>query len=215
MAKLAIIGAGNVGGTLGKAWAQKGHQVVFASKDAGSDKMRALLQAAGPNARAATPREAAQGADVIFLAVPWGAVKELLAELGDLTGKILVDCTNPIGPGMQLAVGHTTSGAEEVAKLAPGARVVKGFHTVGAENMARPQIDGHAIVNPLCSDDAEAKRVAAELSTELGWEPVDAGPLSQARLTEPLAMLWITLAYKQGLGREFGFALLRRQTAAV
>lgn len=204
--KIAIIGAGNVGGTLGRAWAAKGHDVTFGVREPGSAEL---------GAKAATPAEAAAGAEIVFLTVPWSAVEAAISSLGDLTGKILVDCTNPIAPGLKLAVGHTSSGAEEVAKLAPGARVVKGFHTVGAENMARPQIGDGAIVNFLCGDDAEAKKIAGELSAELGWTPVDAGPLAQARLTEPLAMLWITLAYQQGLGREFGFTLLHRQPAGV
>lgn len=213
--KLAIIGTGSVGATLGKAWAAKGHEVVFGARDTGADKVKQLLAEAGPNARAAAPKEAAAGADVIFLAVPWSAVNDAVPGLGNLQGKILVDCTNPVAPGLTLAVGHTTSGGEEVARLAPGARVVKAFNTTGAENMVRPRFGEAAAANFLCGDDQDAKRVAGELSAELGWEPVDAGPLTQARLTEAVAMLWITLAYKQGLGRDFAFSLLHRQPAAV
>jgi predicted dinucleotide-binding enzyme len=205
--KIGIIGAGNVGGTLGKAWAAKGHDVVFGVRD----------PAKHPDlpGRTASPAEAAAHGEIVFLTVPWSAVPATLAGLGDLAGKVLVDCTNPVAPGPSLAVGFSTSGGEEVAKLAPGARVVKGFHTVGAENMARPRYGDQAAVNPLCGDDAAAKELAATLSRELGWEPVDAGPLSQARLTEPLAMLWITLAIKQGLGREFAFGLLQREAIKV
>lgn len=212
---IAIIGSGNVGGALGKAWATRGHHVVFGVQDVAANEVRDLLAAAGPTASAATPADAAAAAPIVFIALPWPVVPAVLPALGDLTGKIVVDCTNPVGPGLRLAIGHTTSGGEEVAKLVPGARVVKGFHTVGAENMANPRIDGRAIVNFLCSDDAEAKQVAATLSAELGWQPVDAGPLAQARLTEPLAMLWITLAFQQGLGRDFGFTLLERQPMAT
>jgi hypothetical protein len=211
--KIAMIGAGNVGSALGTQWAKQGHQVAFGVPDPGKDKTQAVLAEAGPNARATTPAEAAADAEIVFLTVPWSKVGEAVPALGDLTGKILVDCTNPVAPGPSLAVGHTTSGGEEVAKLAPGARVVKGFHTVGAELMRQPRFGDRAAANFLCGDDAEAKRVAAELSKAIGWEPIDAGPLAQARLTEPLAMLWITLAMKYGMGRGFAFGVLQREPA--
>ena len=201
--KIGIIGAGNVGSALGKALSAKGHGVIYGVRDPAKHP-----ELAG---HTASPAEAAAHGEAVFLTVPWSAVRESVAALGDLTGKILVDCTNPIAPGPSLAVGHTTSGGEEVAKLAPGARVVKGFHTVGAENMTRPRFGEHSAINPLCGDDAAAKELVAGLSRDIDWEPVDAGPLSQARLTEPLALLWITLAIKQGLGREFAFGLLRRE----
>src|SRR5262249_11789868 len=129
----------------------------------------------------------------------------------DLGGKVVIDTTNPGAPDWKsLAVGHTTSGAEENARAAPGARLVKCFNTTGWMNMADPVIHGVPITMPYCGDDPGAKAVAAQLAKELGFEPLDAGPLSNARLLEPLAMLWIYLAMHMGLGTDFGFKLLRR-----
>ena len=126
-------------------------------------------------------------------------------------GKILLDCTNPLLPGLGgLEVGQNTSGAESVAQWAPGARVVKIFNTVGYNIMANPAFGNERASMLLCGDDAEAKRVASGLAEDAGFEPVDAGPLTQARLLEPFALLWITMALKYGHGREMAFRLLRR-----
>jgi predicted dinucleotide-binding enzyme len=209
--KIGIIGSGNVGGTLGSRWAQAGHQIVFSSRSPDSDAMKALIGEAGPNARAATARDAAAASDVILVATPWPSTREALTGLGDLSGKILIDATNPLLPDLSgLAVGTTTSAGEQVAQWAPGAKVVKAFNTVGSNIMANASFGDHPVVLFYCGDDAGAKQTVHELARELGFDPHDAGPLTQARLLEPFALLWISLALVQGYGREIAFQFLRR-----
>lgn len=202
--RIGIIGAGNVGGTLGRRWAGAGHEVVFGTRHPGRVETP-------PGARAAGVREAAEHGEVVVLATPWDGVREALAAAGDLTSKVLLDCTNPVKADLSgLEIGHTTSAAEQVAALAPGAHVVKIFNSTGAGNMADPLYGEQAATMFHCGDDAGAKGVAAGLAADLGFEAVDAGPLRNARLLEPLAMLWISLAYVQGLGPGIAFKLLRR-----
>lgn len=205
--RIAIIGAGSVGGTLGRAWRRAGHDVTYGVRDPGGEKARAL---AVDGARVASPAGAVAGAEAVLLATPWAATREALAALGDLGGRPLLDATNPIGPGFELAVGHDDSGGEQVQRWAPTARVVKILNTTGAENMADPRIQGQAATMPYAGDDEAACRIAAGLAADLGFEPVSAGGLRSARLLEPLGMLWITLALKLGHGRDIAFRLLRR-----
>jgi len=209
--KIAIIGAGNVGGTLGVAWANRGHDVIFGVRDAAEPKLAELLARAGSRARAAGVKDAAAAADVVALTVPWPAAQDALRSVGELRGKILLDCTNPLKPDLSgLTVGYTTSGAEQVAAWAPGARVVKIFNTTGFPNMANPEYpDGRAMML-YCGDDAQAKNIAAQLADELGFEPYDVGPLTEARLLEPFALVWIHLAVQQKMGTGFAFRLMRR-----
>jgi predicted dinucleotide-binding enzyme len=209
--KIRIIGSGNVGGTLGTHWAKAGHQVTFGSRDPGAPDMKQLLARAGSNARAATLQDAAKSGEVLLLATPWPVTKEIVQGLGDLTGKVLIDATNPLLPDLSgLVLGTTTSAAEQVAGWARGAKVVKAFNTVGSNIMEKPAFGADKPVLFFCGDDAGAKVKVKQLADELGFEGVDAGPLTQARLLEPFALLWISLAYKGGLGREIAFKLLRR-----
>jgi predicted dinucleotide-binding enzyme len=209
--KIGIIGAGNVGGTLGKGWAKAGHQVFFGVQRPGDEKVKALLQAAGPGARAGSSAEAAAFGEVVVLATPWQATEAAIRSAGSLAGKVVVDCTNPLKPDFSaLEVGHTTSGAEMVAAWAKGSRVVKAFNTTGFNVMADPVINGTPTVMFVCGDDEATKSAVLRLARDLGFDAVDAGPLAQARLLEPWAMLWIHLAVTGAIGREFGFALLRR-----
>ena len=208
--KIAIVGTGNVAAALGKGWAARGHIVTFASREPSSDRVQALLDEAGPNASAARVADAAARSSVIVLAVPFTAVRERLDIAGDLGGKVLIDCTNPIAPGPRPLFDATTSGVEQIAAWAPRARVVKAFNTTGAENMANPVYDGGASTMFICGDDGMAKAAAAQLAEELGFEVVDAGGLSAARHLENLALLWIHLARVTGLGRDVAFRLMRR-----
>jgi len=144
------------------------------------------------------------------LAVPWNAVPDALRAAGDLTGKVVLDATNPLLPDLSgLEMPEGKSGAEKVAELA-GAPVVKIFNTTGYPNMANPDYNGQAATMFYCGDDAGAKKIAGTLAGDLGFEAVDAGPLTQARLLEPLALLWISLALKQGFGVGIAFRLMRR-----
>ena len=209
--KIAVIGKGNVGATLGGRWAHTGHEVVFGVRDPQDDKVIGLLHAIRSNARAATVPAAAASAEVVVLATPWDAAQEAVLNMEDLTGKILVDCTNPLRPDLGgLTIGHTTSAAERIAGWAPGARVVKAFNCTGSGNMAKPAYREGALSMFLCGDDAEAKSTVGRLAADIGFEAVDAGPLASARYLEPLAMLWIHLAYAQRMGPDIGFRLMRR-----
>jgi predicted dinucleotide-binding enzyme len=211
---IGIIGAGNVGGTLGKAWAGVGHKIKFGVRKPADEKVTTLLKQCGPNASAGRIDEAAGFGQVVVLTTPWDGAKSAVESAGNLAGKVLVDCTNPVPLGANLmeglVLGQTTSAGEEVAKWAKGAKVVKAFNTTGAGNMANPRFGGEKSVMFVAADDPEAKRTVSQLSNELGFETIDAGPLRQARLLEPLAMLWISLAYAQGLGPNFAFRLVRR-----
>jgi predicted dinucleotide-binding enzyme len=207
--RIAIIGMGSVGSTLGRRWHEVGHEVTFGARDPSGEKAKSAASTAG--GRVKTLPEAAGGAEVIVLAVPWGAVKDALAAAGDLTGKVLLDCTNPLKPDYSgLEVGQTTSAGEHVSAASPGARVVKIFNTTGAGNMNNPRYGEEGVTMLYAGDDDEAKAQAAQLARDLGFDPVDVGPLSAARLLEPLALLWITLAFRQGLGVDFALQVLRR-----
>jgi len=213
--KIGVIGAGNVGGTLGRRWAQGGHTVVFGVRDPAEEKVRSLLASAGAPARAGRVEEAAAASEVVVLTVPWEAAHDAVRRAGDLTGKVLVDATNPVTLGLEglqhgLLVGHTTSAAEQIAVWARGARVVKAFNTTGVGNMQDPRYGAQAATMFLCGDDAAAKAVVTQLGDELGFAMIDTGPLTIARLLEPLAMLWMHLAVFQGQGTEFAFMLQRR-----
>jgi NADPH-dependent F420 reductase len=210
--KIAIIGAGNVGGTLGKGWAKKGHEIFFGVRHPQDDKIRRLVPSIGSNAQAGTVPEATAFGDVVVLATPWQAAEAAIGEAGNLSGKVVIDCTNPLKPDFSaLALGFNTSGAEQVAQWAKGAKVFKAFNTTGSNNMADPVINGIRTVMFVCGDDEAAKPVVLAMVSDIGFEAIDAGKLVQARLLEPWAMLWISLAFGGALGREFGFALLRRQ----
>lgn len=210
--KIGIIGAGNVGGALGKIWSAKGHEVVFGVRDTQDSKLQELLKSTGNKARAASVREAAQFGEIVAFATPWPATQDAVTAAGALTGKIVVDCTNPLKPDLSgLALGTTNSAAEEVARWARGAKVVKAFNTIGASSFASPQFGAEQADMFICGDDAAAKATIAKLIEEMGFVAVDCGPLTAARFTEAVAMLWIHLAYKQGLGPAgHAFKLLRR-----
>jgi predicted dinucleotide-binding enzyme len=213
--KIAVIGAGNVGGTLGKAFGAKGHAVCYGLREPKDAKTAALVAATGSSAKAAPVKEAAASAEVVVLCVPWEAAQAALADASDaLNGKVLIDAIEPVSMGPQLLekgllIGHDTSAGEEVARWAPRARVVKAFNTTGWPNMAKPQYGPHKASMPYCGDDPAAKATAAKLIEDVGFEPIDAGPLRNARLLEPMGMLWIYLAFT-GMGTDFAFKLLRR-----
>lgn len=208
--KIAILGSGNVGGALGIRWAHKGHQVQFASRDPHSEEMQRLLARAGTAASAMTAEDAVRDAAVVLLATPWGAAQPVLAQCGGLPGKVLLDATNPLGPGFALTHSGTDSGGEQVQRWAPQARVVKVFNTTGFGNMEQPVYHGKPSVMFYAGDDAEAKAVARALSDDIGFESIDAGPLENARLLEAWAVLWIKMAMQYGHGRDFAFLKVTR-----
>ncbi|HKM88112.1 MAG TPA: NAD(P)-binding domain-containing protein [Xanthobacteraceae bacterium] len=212
--KLAIIGAGSVGGTLGTAWAQKaGHEICFGVNNPKSEKTQALLRTLGGKARAGAAADAAAFGEIIVLATPWNAAEAAVRAMGDLNGRIVLDATNPLamGPdGLGLEIGHSISAGEKVQGWAKGASVFKTLNTTGYANMADPVFRGMKSVMFVAGDDAAAKPKVIALVAALGFEVVDAGPLRNARLLEAHAMLWIELALKRGLGRDWAFAIVRR-----
>jgi predicted dinucleotide-binding enzyme len=211
--KIAIVGAGNVGGALGKGWSGRGHQVSFGVRHPKADKSRALAGETGGKAAVVEVAQAVLNADVVVLCTPWEATESAIRSCGDLAGKVLVDCTNPLAPDLAdgLLIGFDDSGAEQVARWAGGARVVKAFNSTGWNNMVAPRIGDATTFMPVCGDDAAAKADVMALAMDIGFETIDAGELKVARLLEPYAVLWIHLAYRCGLGREYAFTLARRQ----
>lgn len=195
--RIAILGAGRVGTTLGGGWEARGHDVVYGVRDPADPRHE-------EHGAAAMPADASRGADVVVLALPWAAVEGVLRGL-DLAGSVVVDATNPLG-----AIDDG-SGAERVASWAPAARVVKAFNTTGWENMADPAYAEGRAAMLVAADDAEAKETVLALAGELGFDAVDAGPLAAARELEALASLWIRLS-RSGHGRGIAFSLLRRAT---
>lgn len=208
--KIAVIGTGSVGGTLGRRWAELGHSVAFGARDPGDADAKKTVAAIKGEAKLASVAEAARDAEVVVLATPYAANATALQSAGDLRGKILIDVTNPVGPNFSLVVGHTSSGAEETAKAAPGARVFKAMNQVGFEVMADPRFAAGRPVMFVCGDDSRGKEVVLGLVAALGFEAIDAGELAIARLVEPYAMLWIHLMARRKFGRSFAFGLLRR-----
>ena len=203
---ITIVGSGNVGRALGAGWKKAGHSITFAARDPAGGKAAELKRdgfAVGPQADAGK-------ADVIVLAVPWTGIEATVRALGPLAGRTVIDATNPLTANLEMALGFSDSAGETVARLAKGARVVKAFNTTGANNMADSHYPGGKLMMPVAADDAAAKKTVMTLAAELGFEPIDAGPLAMSRYLEPMAMCWIKLAYGQGMGREFGFGVLKR-----
>lgn len=208
--KIAILGTGNVGQALAMGWLRTGHRVIFGSREPGGEKATALQVAFQGKVGIQVPAAAAVEAEVIVLAVPWNTVETVVKDLGDLGGKVLIDATNPIGPGFQLAVGKETSGAEQIQSWATHAHVVKAFNTTGTENMLDPIYDGQAITMFICGDDRAAKASVKQLAEDLGFAVADTGALATARYLEPLAMVWIHLALVQKQGRDIALRLVKR-----
>jgi predicted dinucleotide-binding enzyme len=201
-----------MGGKLGTLFARSGHEVVF-SYARSMEKLKKLAKDAKGNARAGTPREAAQDADALLLAVHWLRMDDVLHHAGDLSGKVILTCSLPMDAGNTgLVIGRTTSGAEEFAKKVPKAKIVCAFNTVPSEVFfgvyaARRKADRPSLV--YCGDDARSKEVAAVLIRDMGFEPVDAGPLRIARYTEPFALLMGQLAYEGNDGPELAYRFER------
>ena len=207
--RIAIIGAGEVGRALGLAWLKGPHEVTFGVRNPEDPKHAGL-----PRDRMALPAAAAAGADIIVLATPWPNTEAAIADLGDLANRIVIDCTNPLamGPdGLALTVGHDMSGGELVAGWAKGAHVFKTFNQTGAENMENASHYIPAAAMFVAGDNNTLKPAVLGLVRDLGFEAIDAGPLRNARLLEPLAMLWIDQALYRGAGREFAFAVVHKR----
>src|SRR5712691_1392172 len=210
--RVGILGSGLMGGKLGTLFARAGHDVVF-SYARSEQKLKKLARDAKGKARAGTPREAAQEADALLLAVHWSRVDDVLKQAGDLSGKVIVTCSLPMNADdTDLVIAHTSSGAEELAKKLPKARVVSAFSTVPSEVLfgvfeARRKKLRPSLV--YCGDDVKSKKTAAELIRDVGFDPVDAGPLRVARYTEPFTLLIAQLAYEGEEGPELAYRFER------
>ncbi|MCI0696064.1 NADPH-dependent F420 reductase [candidate division KSB1 bacterium] len=210
--RVGILGSGLMGGKLGTLFARAGHEVVF-SYARSEQKLKRLAREAKGNTRAGTPGEAAREADALLLAVHWSRVDDVLKQAGDLSGKVIVTCSLPMNDdNSELVVAHTSSGAEELAKMIPKARVISAFNTVPSEVLfgvyeAKRKASRPSLV--YCGDDESGKAVAAELIRDVGFDPVDAGPLRIARYTEPFALLVAQLAYEGEGGPELAYRFER------
>ena len=192
--KIAIIGKGNVGKALAEGLRRAGNEVRFGSTDPKE-----------------SPREVSAWADVVILAVPWGAHAEIARTIGSaLDGKPVVDVSNVLTPSFELALGFTTSEAEELQKLVPRAKVVKAFNTVFAQNMSTGRLRGERLTVLVAGEDAGTKGIVRKLAEGIGFDSVDAGPLKSARYLEPLGMLNITLGYGLKMGTDIGFRLVKK-----
>jgi predicted dinucleotide-binding enzyme len=201
-----------MGGKLGTIFARAGHEVVF-SYARQEQKLKRLAREAGSSARAGTPREAAEEADALLFAVHWSRIEDVLGQAGELSGKVVVTCSLPMNADdTGLVVAHASSGAEELAKRLPKARVVSAFNTVPSEVLfdvfeSRRRARRQSLV--YCGDDSRAKKTAAGLIRDAGFEPEDAGPLRIARYTEPFALLVAQLAYEGKGGPELAYRFER------
>ena len=206
--KVGILGSGLMGGKLGTIFARAGHEVVF-SYARSRKKLEKLARETGKRARAGTPREAAEDADALLLAVHWSRVEDVLGQAGDLSGKVVLTCSLPMNADdTALVIAHTSSGAEALAQRIPKARVVSAFNTVPSEVLfdvfeRRKRKERPSLV--YCGDDAKSKKVAASLIRDVGFDPVDVGPLSTARYTEPFALLVARIAYEGEGGPEIAY----------
>ena len=191
--KIAIIGKGHVGRALNEGITRAGYETRMVGRGGGA-------------------REAAAWADILVFAVPFGAVDSVVAEIGGaMDGKTIVDVTNALGPGGQLALGFTTSGAEQLQKKVPSAKVVKAFNAVFAQNMAGGKINGKQIACFAAGDDHAAKTAVLQMARDIGFDAVDAGPLANARWLEAMGYQLIQLGYvvNKGLGAGIGLSLTR------
>ena len=207
--RIGIIGAGNVGTALGGGWSKGAHEVRYGVRNPGDAKYANLTADGGGSAGPVA--EVAEWADVVVLATPWNATESAITEAGRLSGKIVVDCTNPLLPDLSGLTHHgDDSGGEQVARWASGAKVVKAFNTVGFNVMVDPVLDGRRAVMYVCGDDEAARSTVSTLATELGFEAVEAGGIESSRLLESFALLWISGAYRFGIGRDYAFSIIRR-----
>jgi len=208
--KIAIIGLGNVGSALARGWRGR-HELLLGTRDSADPEANELAKQTG--GKLMSQADAAQSAEVVVIALPWNVSELAVAGLGDLRGKIVIDCMNPLGMvdgKLGLLVGHSTSGGEILASWLPGVSIVKTLNQVGAEVMADNARMAARPAMFMAGDDTHAKAKVATLLSDLGFEAMDAGELKMARILEPHGMVWINQALLRGKGRAWAFAALPR-----
>lgn len=208
---IGIIGTGSMATALAQKLSKAGHTILIGSRDAG--RAKSLADMMGSNVQGGSIPQAADFGQAIILAVTWVGVDNALEEMGDLEGRVLIDCTNPLDPdSYDLIPGMKTSAAEYIANKSKDAQVVKAFNTIFAERiMAGAEVNGQKASGFFCTDDKAAKDVAIELLEDTGFEPVNCGELKNARYLEPMGGMIIKLGYPMGFGTEIAFKLLEEE----
>lgn len=210
--KITFIGYGNVGAPLADQLQRLGHTVTLAARDPDSEAVR-HAQARNAALTAAPLEQAVRDAEVVFLAAPAMANAQVIPPLaGALAGKVLVDCTNPVGPGLSHGLDSRQSGSQALQAMAPKAKVVKAFTIYGFENLENNAYPGYAVKPAMmfCGDDAAAKGVVHGLIEQLGWEPLDVGGLLQALHLEHMTLLWVRMVRVEGHSPHLVWAALKR-----
>jgi len=210
--KIAFLGHGQVGGALANHLQRLGHQVTLAARGVRSQGLEALL-ARNPALKVAPSADAVREAELVVLAIPFPATSEVLTPLrAALAGKLLVDCTNPVGPGLTHGLGSRQSGTEAIQDLLPDTRVVKAFSIYGYENFEEAASSGRGAkpVMMFCGNDRAAKATVAGLLSQLGWEPLDVGGAEQALHLEHMTLLWVRMVRMGGQSPHMVWAVLAR-----
>lgn len=205
--RIAIIGTGNVAAGLGPEFAAQGHEIVYGSRDPSRSDVAALVERTGNGASAATSAESVVDADIVVLAVPGRLAVDITSGLGDLTGKIIIDPTNNyIRDGVPRLATDISNG-EAIQNAAPGAYVVKAFNTLNVRQMVDPDSSGGPVSIPIVGNNADAKAKVAEIVSGMDLEPVDVGPIENARHVEGMLVLWM---YGRVNGTPFDFHLRKQ-----
>jgi 8-hydroxy-5-deazaflavin:NADPH oxidoreductase len=211
--KIAFIGVGNVGAPLADHLQKLGHQVVIAARDPQSQTVRSALSR-NSNLLVQSPLEAVAAADAVFLVTPFSAIESALTPLKSaLSGRVLVDCINPVGANLTHSLESRSSASEMIQQLIPEARVVKAFTIYGYENFEDSQYPGYGDLKPamlIAGNDPTAKSIVATFCEQLGWEPIDTGNLTMSLHLEHMALLWIKMARVGGMGSSFVWARLQK-----
>jgi predicted dinucleotide-binding enzyme len=211
MFEIAILGTGSVGRALGARLAQVGHPIHYGSRNPNSDRLTQWIANYPSLMSVSDPAQAARACSVVILAVPFGGIEAMIKQTGSWAGKTLIDCSNPLNASFDgLELGFNDSAAEQIARWATGAHVVKAFNTASVATMMNPVYNGHRATMFYCGDNAESKLIVRRLIDELHMDPVDSGPLKNARYLEPMAMLYIHLAIREGWGAHCALKMLQR-----
>jgi predicted dinucleotide-binding enzyme len=203
---ITVLGAGHIGASLARAWIRAGHDVRLAVRDPVAPAVVDLVE---HGAKAIAIDNAANGSDIVVLAIPANAVAEALPRIGDTKGRILVDCTNSLGPGLIVSAPTSSSSTERLASLVKDGRVVRAFHQQGAETLRDARFGDQRAASFVASDDDDARRTVLSLSHDVGLDAIDAGPLQASRFLDHLTIVWLTLVKTLG-SREIALTLLRR-----
>ncbi len=203
--KISILGPGKIGGGLGRKWMAAGHEIIFGVRHP-DDPKYAALKSEGFSLVSLT--EAMEASEIITVAVPFNAAREVLGSARDLSKKIIIDCTNALSG---LPSGFLTA-AEAIRRWSGSEKVIKAFNATGSANLENPDYNGTRIDTYICGDDKDAKETVKKLAEQVGFSVVDAGGIKSAYLLEAFAKLWINLAYQQEMGPGIAFKLLRRKS---